>query len=405
MANVYAVKNGNWSDTTVWNTGALPTTADDVYANNFRVNVDQSATVRTIRNINATGIAAGGGFNISTSGITLTANNGGFLGYNASILVDFLLTGSNSATLVGDITPPTIVDSTPTVRHATTGILNIIGNLFTVSRSANSTVLMSGTGTLNLTGNLYSSTTVSSTSVPIRITGNCIVNVTGDLIWQCSVSISSSPLILITSACTLNVTGMVNSGVNNGIQSSSNSYINIVGPLIAGRIVGGTIESVAVVSTSTGATNIFTGPFVCTTYGTMPFYVARMHIVPAINNYFEFRDDSTNGALAPLPTGSATRLVSAGTIVDAPTANNVRLGVSYGNGAYTGTCVIPSASNVALNVQFDTGSVGTAFISANDITNQVWGSLTANLTGSNTIGERLKNASTVSTTGAQIASF
>jgi hypothetical protein len=33
MANVYAVKNGNWSDTTLWNTGSLPAIIDDVYAN------------------------------------------------------------------------------------------------------------------------------------------------------------------------------------------------------------------------------------------------------------------------------------------------------------------------------------------------------------------------------------
>ena len=37
MAIVRAVKTGVWSDTTVWNTGSLPTSADDVYSNNFTV--------------------------------------------------------------------------------------------------------------------------------------------------------------------------------------------------------------------------------------------------------------------------------------------------------------------------------------------------------------------------------
>jgi hypothetical protein len=40
MANVYAVANGNWSAGATWNTGSVPTSADDVFANNFTVNVD-----------------------------------------------------------------------------------------------------------------------------------------------------------------------------------------------------------------------------------------------------------------------------------------------------------------------------------------------------------------------------
>ena len=130
-----------------------------------------------------------------------------------------------------------------------------------------------------------------------------------------------------------------------------------------------------------------------------------MHLIPTLNNYFEFRDDSTNGALSPGAIAPPTRLVSADTISDAPTANNVRLGVTYANGAYTGTCAIPPIENVALNVSFDTGSIGTAYISGSDIANEVWGELTANLTTSGSIGERLKNASTVATTGAQIANL
>jgi hypothetical protein len=50
-------------------------------------------------------------------------------------------------------------------------------------------------------------------------------------------------------------------------------------------------------------------------------------------------------------------------------------------------------------------TTGVALLNPADVANAVWGSLTANLTGSNTIGERLKNAATVSTTGAQIASL
>ena len=74
MANVYAVKSGNWSDTTVWNTGALPTSADDVYANNFTVNVNINVTVLSVRSSSATGITAGGKFVINSDAITLSAS-------------------------------------------------------------------------------------------------------------------------------------------------------------------------------------------------------------------------------------------------------------------------------------------------------------------------------------------
>jgi len=41
MPNVYAVKSGNWSDPTVWNTGVVPTGSDDVRSGAFTVTVDQ----------------------------------------------------------------------------------------------------------------------------------------------------------------------------------------------------------------------------------------------------------------------------------------------------------------------------------------------------------------------------
>jgi hypothetical protein len=62
MATVYAVKTGNWSDTTVWNTGALPTSADIVYSNNYIVTIDASPTVLALTNLSASGITQGGYF-------------------------------------------------------------------------------------------------------------------------------------------------------------------------------------------------------------------------------------------------------------------------------------------------------------------------------------------------------
>jgi hypothetical protein len=59
MANYRAIANGNWSNLAIWqddslgyfaNSTVLPTTADDVYANNFTVTIDGTRNASTIRN-------------------------------------------------------------------------------------------------------------------------------------------------------------------------------------------------------------------------------------------------------------------------------------------------------------------------------------------------------------------
>ena len=71
MANVYATRNGNWSDPTMWNTLALPTASDDVFANNFVVQVDVTTSVLSVRTTASAPIVTGtiGTFILNTIGI------------------------------------------------------------------------------------------------------------------------------------------------------------------------------------------------------------------------------------------------------------------------------------------------------------------------------------------------
>ena len=78
MANVYAVKDGDWSDPTTWNTGESPTAADDVYANGYTVTIDTSPTVLSLRSSSGTGIVSGGTF-IPLDGVTLTCTGSGIV--------------------------------------------------------------------------------------------------------------------------------------------------------------------------------------------------------------------------------------------------------------------------------------------------------------------------------------
>jgi hypothetical protein len=383
MANVYAVKTGNWSDTTVWNTGSLPTSSDDVFANNFRVVVNVSPTILSLRNSPTTGIAAGGGFDL-TDGVTLTVTGAGIFGYNSAILVDCNLPAPQSATIVTTvINPPTIVDGTPTVRFQNTGTLNVVGDLYTNGRSNTSVIQLLGTGTLNFTGNCYS-TTGDSRAAALRINGSGTINVTGNILYDTSSASSPAPLVVITSACTLIVTGTVRGGPSNAINSSGNAYIKIIGPIIANTADGSTVGTVAFVSTSGGAINILTGPFISHSSGIQPFNAARMHYQRTMGSYFEFRDETTNGALPPSTPAPATQLVAPSTVVDSPIPANVRDGVSYALNTLTGTLKVPAAGSVALGVPVD-NTTGTAVLTPA----AVWNAATSSLTTSGSIGERL----------------
>jgi hypothetical protein len=84
-----------------------------------------------------------------------------------------------------------------------------------------------------------------------------------------------------------------------------------------------------------------------------------------------------------------------------PAESNVRTGIVYGpTNNLTGTCAVPPPAAVSLGVPVD-NTVGTAFLTAADM----WNVALASITTPNSIGERLKDASTVQSTGAQLAAF
>jgi hypothetical protein len=85
----------------------------------------------------------------------------------------------------------------------------------------------------------------------------------------------------------------------------------------------------------------------------------------------------------------------------APVIANVRYGIVYGStNELTGTLRMALPSDVRVSVPTD-NTVGTATITAQDF----WDYAVSNLTAADSIGKRLKNCSTVQTTGDQIAAF
>jgi len=128
MAIVRAVKTGVWSDTTAWNTGALPTSSDDVYANTFTITIDVSTTVLSVRNGATTGVTAGGSF-VPTNGITLTCTGSGIIHSGGTSCIISSLTTGQSFNIVSNVSGSGNNASVTTVVNTSLGSIAITGNI------------------------------------------------------------------------------------------------------------------------------------------------------------------------------------------------------------------------------------------------------------------------------------
>lgn len=301
MADVWATKNGNWSDVTVWNTGALPTTADDVYADGRIVYIDINTQVLSISN----GIRPGGtvnGYFIGNNGVSLSANVlcrdgsggsviaclellsaapstftvfGNVVGATASNGRAIRCTSSGTLTVFGNVSGGTGSGNAWGIDNQSTGIVNIIGDVRAVNVLNAGAILNSSTGTVNVTGNVFGSST-GSNNRGINNSGNGLVNVRGDIIATTgtgnhgilnnaggtvtivgNVSGGSTSTVGNGSTGTINLTGDVAGVTGTGISNTSSGTVNILGNLIAaaGSAVGNSSTgNVNVVGTLRGGT-------------------------------------------------------------------------------------------------------------------------------------------------------
>lgn len=185
MADVWAIKSGNWSDPTVWNTQSVPTSVDDVYSNSRNVILDTALPIRanTITNSWTPAGSSGGSFFVN-NGASIFANV-----YNLSTsLLIFLSAFPNSFSIVGNIS-----GSAPgnALLNNSTGIVNITGNLYknfiwATSASGNfgSAVLLNRGGFVSISGSIvnrpYPGLILDNDSGTTSITGSFLT--TGDAV-------------------------------------------------------------------------------------------------------------------------------------------------------------------------------------------------------------------------------
>lgn len=446
MAIRFAVANGNWSSTSTWNGGTLPTSADDVYTNNFNVTIDQNITVLSLNNISTTGVVAGGGF-ILNGGVTVTLNGSNAMQAGTTNLIVFSSSGTSTINCGGNVIRKPQSGSgisiivingggslsvTANIAAANTnagtyGIfitstagatLNFVGNLGTyLTRDQSRLIYNNVSATISVVGNVYGplgtgDSTVDFANGALSVLGDLYagagandpsgvnarggtVYVTGNLYGSGNTFNRGNGLFVSGATVSAYVTGNIYSTVasggtfSGGYGSSAASYLYHIGTIYGG-------ERIAAHNLELGATNILTGPFICSANGIFPFMFSRVFILSTATTYLQFRDSSNNGAQSPPSSPAPTYTLASVDIASAPLAVDVRQGVVY-SGTLVGTLKVPSPDSVAKGVPTD-NTLGTAALKPED----VWNYATANLTDANSIGARLKNVSTVETTGEQL---
>lgn len=420
MPNIKAQATGNWSATATWAGGVVPVAGDVVYFNGFTVTLDQNASVALLTTAAGSGMTfnggsttsnAGGGLtinaartltaditvgtttvvSISVGGVTINAaTSAGFVGSSttgSTYAINMThTTGTNTITgnctggvvasafaiqcgsgawnLVGNVTALNVGSGTGGVVTSGSTLCNITGNLTGGGPSAGNSyaVVQNQPGTINVTGSLFGGSSSTSPGLVLRLVGiTCVVNgniVGGNVQQAYGMQVQSFSNTVIING---NATGGTGSGGPNTFASgadgiSTASSITLNGAAI-GNGFGATSTGIAGpafgVSTTNQAAVISLKKIQYGALGASPTAGQVAIIDEPSNNTAQFYRIS--GGPKTLSDPSAV----AGTY---PATTDVRSGVTYANGNNTGTCAVPSPSNVDFGTPVGS-TTGTAVLS------------------------------------------
>lgn len=345
MANRWAVANGNWSATATWNGGTLPTAADDVFANNFTVTVDQNVTALSLRTEAAAGINAGGGFTLAGS-FNITAD----LYAGTSSCVTFSANSPNVTAITGNLFGGTSSgNNTRAFNHTGTGTSTINGNL-TGSTSTGGAVgkvaaRIAASGSMFINGNITGGGGTSSNAGLLVEAGS--VEVTGNASATTAVAIT-------TTGGSLNITGNLNCSTLAGavVISAASSNVTINGNQTFPNLGQG-----AILSAATSGNYVINGSL--THNGTLSSVSQSVVSLTGTSNL------TVNGALTNNVSGNTGNTVLSSSSIGAVniTGNVIRSGIGAaisftGNGSLTITGDISTTSNTLANcIEFTSGTL------------------------------------------------
>ena len=350
------------------------------------------------------GQTTGGTFNLTNGCIlTCTAATGVYVG-STTPTITFALGTGNSATVNATI---------PSIQATATY----------------AAVLLNGLGTLNFTGDISCGPTSTTNMRVINITAAGTLNYNGvctnggNTTNQCNSIFSSTAAtinIITTGFSGGNTLTHANSSVfmNNGgtlfitssgnISNGTSPAVTIIGGVsltIVGSVVGGSIEAIRNTTTAVASTTII-GSVTAGNAANAIVALGAVRVVGPLVNTNQFMAvyapkmliDSTTSWRFQQLSGADITLYAPGANVGNPATSDVRFGVSYGLGSFTGTLRVPSPSNV-LQGNLTDATTGTYLPSSPaDFVSEL-------NTSTASVAVRLQNCSTVSTTGDQIASY
>jgi hypothetical protein len=366
MALITSAASGNFNAGATWTGGVVPTTGDEARAaTGHTVTIDVNTTCDEIS-------IAGTGIFTLADGVTLTANvTNKSTTVNRTVL-QFTAASPAVGNVIGNVLGGTTGNSVPagTVLNSSSGTLNITGSVTAGTQQCLGCANTS-TGVINITGNVTAGTgsnafgAYNTSTGSISITGN--VNGGTSLTSHGANNFSTGTITITGNATAVSSTG-------NGAFQNSTGTLSVIGTVTASQTAAGVAGANVLQQT------ILSGPFITeTTRGVNPVYCAawRWNSSPSNSTYLEVM---TNNLLAK------RNLVTEDNVTGMPAESDVKDGIVYGpTSALTGT--------------FEQ----TLSPSANDIRDAVWGAATSSLTTAGSIGERLKNASTVATNSDQLA--
>lgn len=404
MATRWAVQNGNWSATSTWDGGTLPTSADDVFADGRTVTIDQNITVLSLRTTQRSGGTAGGSFQLGAYSLT-TTGSGIVPGTTNCVVVIGSGTSTINSNLVAVSTTSACVSfegsGTLTINGSVNGVFGF-STPFLMQTSATGNVFINGdvfgtnytiissnpSGSLSITGNVTLSADLNQRYLVGLFGANASLTITGSITGQ-TVSTTFSQWVVYAESANSSVTVTGNVNPNNctaGIYGRSGCRVTVTGNITGGTTSGrigllldgnSSVKIHQIIGTCTATawigahavydTNIgggwttVGGSLIDSAQGDCAVSTRRFRCIPTLNTVRQHANSIGFPNGTPVTYGSLDYIPN-----NIPAPANVRFGTVYGNNQYTGTLAVPPANAVAVGVPVD-NTVGTAALSPADI--------------------------------------
>jgi hypothetical protein len=281
---------GNASVGANWNTGSIPTSADDVFANGKTVVIDAAVTWLSGNTTAGTTAVAGGNFT-PFGGLTISATNGWTAGASTCLL--YTNTSGLICTVNGNVTGSSVTGSAVGARNASTGAtpgtLNINGNVTAGPVGNSHGASSTGTGNLNIVGNVNGTPSSANSSAGVSMsagTGSLTVlgNVTGGVgSNSVGIDVGANNVTIGASGNPFNVTGGSGSnaygigGISLGVKALT-IWGNVAGSSTSGTGYGVIVSGTGGILTVTG--NVSAGS---TNSGAIGFYINSLNSSLSLN--------------------------------------------------------------------------------------------------------------------------